>query len=61
MTGLDFWATRIGQRFFEHTAPKVADQLERINANLEALVGELRLQRESRASKDAAPQPADQR
>jgi hypothetical protein len=35
----------------------VAEQLERLNANLEALVAELRLQREARETKEAAPQP----
>jgi hypothetical protein len=53
--------TRMGQRFLEATAPKIADQLERLNANLEALVAELRLQREARASKETASQPADHR
>ena len=61
MSGLDFWSTRMGQRFFEHTAPKVADQLERLNGNLEALVAELRLRREERASKETVSRPADQR
>jgi hypothetical protein len=56
-----FFQTRMGARYYEHTMPKVADQLERLNANLEALVTELRLQRESRATKEAAPQPPEQR
>ncbi len=38
----DFFRTRMGQRFYEATMPKIADQLERLNANLEALVAELR-------------------
>ena len=49
MTGPEFFQTRMGQRFFEATAPKVAEQLERLNANLEALVEELRIQREARS------------
>ena len=39
----------MGHRFFESTMPKVADELERLNANLEALVAELRTNREARA------------
>ena len=50
MTGPEFFSTRMGQRFYEATMPKVADQLERLNSNLEALVTELRLQREERRS-----------
>lgn len=42
----DFFRTRMGQRFYEATMPKIADQLERLNANIEALVAELRMQRE---------------
>ncbi len=33
----DFHATRMGQRFFEHTAPALAEQLKQLNANLERL------------------------
>ena len=42
----DFFRTRMGQRFYEATMPKIADQLERLNANIEALVTEFRKQRE---------------
>jgi hypothetical protein len=38
----DFFKTRMGQRFYEATMPKIADQLERLNSNIEALVAELR-------------------
>jgi len=56
MTGPEFFQTRMGARFFEATAPKIADQLERLNANLEALVTEMKLQREEQAAKpDAKP------
>lgn len=41
---------RYRSRTFEATMPKVADQLERLNANLEALVAELRKQREAPAT-----------
>jgi Skp family chaperone for outer membrane proteins len=46
----EFFRTRMGQRFYEATMPKIADQLERLNANIEALVAELREIRERRAS-----------
>jgi hypothetical protein len=34
----DFFRAKMGHRFFEATMPKVADDLERINMNLEPLV-----------------------
>jgi hypothetical protein len=43
MAGVEFFLTRMGHRFYEATMPKIADQLERLNTNLEALVAELRL------------------
>jgi len=58
---MDFFLTRMGQRFYEATMPKVADQLERLNTNVEALVTELRLQREERALKKDDAKPADPR
>jgi hypothetical protein len=61
MSGPQFFETLMGRRWYEATAPKIADQLERLNGNLEMLVTELRLQREARATKEAAPQPTDQR
>jgi hypothetical protein len=45
MPGDEFFKTRMGQRFYEATMPKIADQLERLNANLKALAAELRRQR----------------
>jgi hypothetical protein len=36
--GDDFFRTRMGQRFFESTMPRIADELARLNRNLEALV-----------------------
>ena len=44
----------MGQRFYEATMPKIAEQLERLNANLEALLAELRKRGE--APKDAGSQ-----
>ena len=38
MTEIPFHATRMGQRFYEHTAPELARQLSRLNDNLERLV-----------------------
>lgn len=38
----DFFRTRMGQRFYDATMPKIADQLERLNTNIESLVAELR-------------------
>ena len=52
MNGPAFFLTRMGQRFYEATMPKVADQLERLNTNIEALVTELQLQRKERQSGD---------
>jgi len=51
MAGVDFFQTRMGQRFYEATMPKIADQFERLNTNLEALVTELR--RSNRSATEA--------
>jgi len=53
MAGVDFFQTRMGQRFYEATMPKIADQLERLNTNLEALVAEL-----SRSPRSATETPS---
>jgi hypothetical protein len=42
MPGDDFFRTAMGRRFYEATMPKIADQLERLNVNLEAWVAEFR-------------------
>ncbi len=55
MAGVEFFQTRMGARFYEGTMPKIAEQLERLNENLEALLAELRNQRRS----DAPPSPTD--
>jgi len=34
----EFHLTRMGQKFFESTVPRIADELARLNRNLEALV-----------------------
>ncbi len=56
MAGDDFFRTRMGQRFYEATMPKIADQLERLNTNIEALVAELR-RLSSPVRDQAAPPP----
>jgi hypothetical protein len=38
----DFFRTRMGHQFYDVTMPKIADQLERLNKNLEAFVAERR-------------------
>lgn len=54
MAGDEFFKTRMGHRFYEATMPKIADQLERLNTNIEALVAELR-KLSSPARDQAAP------
>jgi len=44
MSGPEFFQTRMGARFYEGTMPKIAEQLERLNDNLEALIEVLRNQ-----------------
>ena len=34
----EFFKTRMGQRYYESTMPKIAEELERLNRNLESLV-----------------------
>ena len=63
MAGDDFLKTRMGQRFYEATMPKIADQLERLNTNIESLVAELRRQREASTeseSEGASPETSAQ-
>lgn len=42
MSEVRFFQTRMGARFYEGTMPKIAEQLERLNDNLEALLDEMR-------------------
>lgn len=58
MGGDDFFRTRMGHRFFESTMPKIAEQLERLNDNLEGIVAELREQRQG-AQPPAPSEPPD--
>jgi hypothetical protein len=55
----EFFQTRMGQRFYEATMPKIAEQLERLNANLEALLAELRKQGEAPEDADVLPPTGD--
>lgn len=50
----EFWFARSNQRFAEATVRKTADQLQRPNDNIEALVPEMRQQREARTNGTAA-------
>lgn len=58
MAGGDFFKTRMGQRFYEATMPKIADQLERLNTNIEALVVELRNLRPLYRGATESPSPS---
>ena len=49
MNHVPFHLTRMGVRFFEHTAPALARELERLNSNLEKLLANV-----------AAPTQSDQ-
>ena len=57
MGGDDFLRTRMGQRLFEATMPKIADQLERLNASLEAFAADLRKRSEATLIKSASSPP----
>ena len=48
--------TWMGHRFYEAPMPKIADQLERLYTNLEALVAELRLS--NGRSRETSSEPA---
>jgi len=39
MNHVPFHLTRMGARFYEHTGPALARELERLNNNLEKLLG----------------------
>jgi hypothetical protein len=54
-SGDDFFKTRMGQHIYEATVPKIADQLERLNSNIEALVAELRKPQASGRNEALAP------
>ncbi len=36
----EFFQTRMGRTFYEHTAPELVRQLERLNANLERITND---------------------
>jgi hypothetical protein len=58
MPGDDFFRTRMGQRFYEATMPKIADQLERLNTNIEVLIAELQKLQAPGRNEEPAPVPA---
>ena len=41
MTEPEFFRTRMGQRFYEHTMPQLVAEIARLNQMLERLVAEL--------------------
>ena len=59
MSAPDFFQTGMGRRFYEVTMPKIADQLERLNVNLEALLAELLRQGAPPATPALQHQPDD--
>jgi len=42
----EFYKTRAGRQFIDSTMPRIAEELEKLNRNLETLAGLLRLQAE---------------
>ena len=65
MSGPAFFQTRMGARFYEVTMPAIADELKRLNRNIEALVVELREENRHTAATphdpatSALPSPGD--
>ena len=57
--GPEFFQTRLGVRFYEHTAPKIAEELARLNTNLEALIAVLRDRPSAPASEPAIAPPGN--
>jgi len=55
MGGVDFFATRMGVRFYETTIPKIADQLARLANAFEAYVTELRRANDRRQPTSGEP------
>jgi len=49
----------MGHRFYEATMPKIADQLERLNANTEALLVDLRNRGEAPTTDGSQQPPAE--
>lgn len=38
---IEFFQTVMGKRYYEHTLPEIVKQLDRLNTNLEAILGHL--------------------
>ena len=51
----DLFLTRMGQKFYEVTAPRIADELARLNSHLAELIAVLRA---SGQALPTAPQPS---
>jgi hypothetical protein len=58
MSGIEFFRTQMGHRFYEGTMPKIAEQLERLNDNLQALLVEVQKRRDG-APPTSTPAPDD--
>lgn len=54
MSGPEFFQTVMGQRFFESTMPRLLEQLERLNRNLEALAAAQQPKPARRRTKEAS-------
>jgi hypothetical protein len=55
--GPEFFQTPMGRRFYEVTAPKLAEELARLNRNLEALVELMRALAKPEAPAAVLPSP----
>ncbi len=38
MSGIEFYLTRMGRTYYEHTLPELVRQLQRLNENVERLI-----------------------
>ena len=51
---VEFYETRAGRQFYESTMPKIADEMTRMNSNLEVLILLLRDLTQKKAESDTA-------
>ena len=56
MSQLEFYQTRAGRSYYEHTLPELIRQLERLNENLEKLL-QRRAGRKEKADSSQGKQP----
>jgi hypothetical protein len=59
VSGPQFFQTRMGQRFFEVTMPKIADELAHLNPSLRAIAAALQASKAQPPVADVAPRPPD--